>query len=578
MGKIRLLADEVASQVAAGEVVERPASIVKELAENSLDAGATRIDIDFARAGMKLISVRDDGCGMEHDDALLSLERHATSKLRSAADLSSVRSMGFRGEALPSIASVSRFRLLTREKAAPSGTEILVEGGRVRSVLEAGCAPGTLIEARDLFFNVPARGKFVRGEETESAQILQAVQGLAISAPATGFSCRRDGKEIYALPPAPSLDMRLRDLFGARFLDRLLPLGAASGEGIAISGFVAKPGEVRRDRLQQFVVVNGRPVASPEISGALREAYSGLLSGGTYPIAVLVVEMETTLVDCNVHPAKKQVRFARPEAVRAVLFDAVSAVLRRNHPPVSVVSMPAPAFRPHEPELPVQPPQPREPPSVRHEQPAFAPREPAPEPPPVPPAEPGAETFRVLGRFGVHYFALEGPEGLVLLDVRSASERIAFERLLRQMEAGEAPCQRLLVPEIVELPVREHAWICENTTPLRDAGFLVEPFGGMTVKIEGMPALAGHRDPGEVLHEVAATLRAAGRLPRGRGLCETVARAVCRSGGGESFSGGADGLLAELLKCELPYASPFGQPTMIQFSFHELERKFGRAD
>lgn len=569
MGKVRLLPDDVASQVAAGEVVERPASIVKELAENSLDAGATRIAIDFARAGMKLISVQDNGCGMERDDALLSLERHATSKLRNAAELSTVRSMGFRGEALPSIASVSRFRLLTREAATASGTEVLVKGGRLESVRDAGCAAGTLVEARDLFFNVPARAKFVRGDETESAQILQAVQGMAISCPAVGFTCRRDGREIYALPPTPTLEVRLRDLFGARFLEKLLSLEEAVGDGFQITGFIAKPGEARRDRLQQFVVVNGRPVVSPEISAALREAYAGLLPAGTHPIAVLVVEMDTTLVDCNVHPAKKQVRFARPEKVRGTLFEAVEATLRGRLSPLPRQPQTTPVFRPHEPDLPRQQPP--------------VPEAPLAQPPPAPTERPPAETspaasFRVLGRLGEHYFALESQEGLVLLDVRSASERIAFERLLRQMEADSAPCQRLLMPEIVELPAREHAWICENTAPLRDAGFLVEPFGGMSVKIEGLPALAGHREPEQVLHEVAATLRAAGRLPRGRGLQETVARAICRSSGALAVPADATRLLTELLKCELPYASPFGQPTLIQFSFHELERKFGRSE
>jgi len=605
MGQIRVLSDEAASQVAAGEVVERPSSIVKELCENSLDAGASRIVIEFAKGGMRLISVRDDGCGMDSDDAVLCLERHATSKLRSSQGLPTVRTMGFRGEALPSISSVSRFRLITRPPASPAGTEVIVGGGRLESVREAGTPPGTTVEARDLFFNLPARRKFLRGEETEAAQILQVVHNFALSALTVAIECRRDGKPLLNLPPADSLEVRLNDLFGASFLRRLLPLPTFVGDGFEVQGFISRPGEGRRDRQQQWIILNGRPIVCPEVSQALREAYAGALPAGQYPLAVLHLAMDPTLVDCNVHPAKRIVRFVRPEAVRRGVYDATQMALRApSHkapqPAAESLGVTADKATPGDDgKIPPAPspfsakgatafPQtPLPPPPLPH----FAQRDdqtphstaPTASPPPQPTEAPGGPpppTFRILGKLSHFYFLFSGPEGLVILDVRSARERIAFERLLRQIEAGGAPVQRLLLPEIIELPVREYAWILDQREALSAAGFLIEPFGASTLKIEGIPALGTHCPAAGLLHTVATSLRNAGRLPRGHGLREAVARSVCGAALGALPAMGAEEaerLLIELLACELPYAAPGGQPTLIQFSFAELDRKFGRV-
>jgi DNA mismatch repair protein MutL len=570
MGRIELLPDHVASQVAAGEVVERPASVVKELAENSLDAAARRITIEFAGGGIRALSVCDDGCGMDRDDALLCLERHATSKIRTAADLAVVQTMGFRGEALPSIASVSRFRILTRPPDAGVGTEVRVLGGRLDAVEEAGCAPGTLIEVKDLFFNIPARRKFVRGEETESAHIVQTVQAFAIAASEVGIELRREGRCVFQLPPAKKLEDRLRDLFGSAFLERMVALGPVEDAGVVIEGFAGRPGEGRRDRHQQIVILNGRPVASPEVSGALREAYAGLLTAGLQPLAVLRISLDPALADCNAHPAKRVVRFARPDVIRRVVFDAVrSALVSPSPPPSQKIPEPAP-LRVPEPGLlrprvlggaTVLPPQ-------LHPGPPFD--------PPVDPA-PAPSPYRLLGRLGREFAVFEGLEGLVLLDLRAARERIAFERLLRQMEAGEAPSQRLLLPVIVELPAREHAWIVENMEALGSAGFRLESFGGVSMKIEAVPAAVGDVEPGKVLHDVASSLRAAGRMPRGHGLREIVARSVCRAAAEPDNTTDPTLLLEQLLLCELPYAAASGRPTMIQISFAELDRKFGRG-
>ncbi len=397
MGKIRVLPDDVASQVAAGEVVERPASLVKELVENSLDAGAGRITVEYARGGSRLVVVRDDGCGMDREDALLCLERHATSKIRTGTDLAGVRTMGFRGEAVPSIASVSRFRLVTREQGADAATEVLVAGGKVESVKETGAPPGTQIEVRELFYNLPARRKFLRGEETESAHIVQVLHSIALANPGVAFECRRDGRAVLTLPRAESLAVRIKDLFGAAHLARLIEMEPGEGEGFRLTGFLARPGQGRRDRLHQFVVLNGRPIVCPAVQQPLREAYAGALERGEHPLAVLLIEMEPELVDCNVHPAKREVRLRFPEPLRQAVFDAgrralVQARETLTRPPIRS-PIATPIFAPQTPQ-----------PDLSAPRPAVSPPEAMPEPaealpeaalPPVP-----EDRFRMLGLMG----------------------------------------------------------------------------------------------------------------------------------------------------------------------------------
>lgn len=349
MGKIRLLTDEVASQVAAGEVVERPASVVKELVENSIDAGARRIRVEFARGGTQLIRVEDDGSGMDREDALLSLERHATSKIRTAEDLADVGTMGFRGEAVPSIASVSRFRLVTRPPEAAAGTEIQISGGKIESVSDSGGAPGTSVEVRSLFFNLPARKKFLRGEETEAAHILHQVQSLAIAHPNVAMTLVRDGRMLWQAASTHDDEVRIRDLFGADFVARLMAVSPLEENGIRIEGFVAKPGEGRPDRELQFVVLNRRVVQCPAVFQSLREAYAEALPKGRHPLAVLRVTMDPLAFDCNVHPAKREVRLHRPDQVRQAVYAAAKGALEAFRtpvaPPRTVDLPPAPAPR-----------------------------------------------------------------------------------------------------------------------------------------------------------------------------------------------------------------------------------------
>src|SRR5437660_814562 len=327
MSRIRLLPDIVASQVAAGEVVERPASVVKELIENSIDAGARKIEILIRRGGISLVRVIDDGCGMDRDDALLSLERHATSKIRSAADLAAIATLGFRGEALPSIASVSRFRLTTREPNAVAGTEIIVNGGKIDIVRDGGEAPGTQVEVRSLFYNLPARRKFLRSENTETRNIEHQLHLQAIGHCQLAFTFVRDDRLVLQLQRAANLHDRIRDLHGNELLERLLPLTSAGLGKIDIGGLIGQAGVSRQTRAQQLVFVNGRAIESPVVTAGLREGYHTALMKGQFPVTFLFLNLDPASVDVNVHPAKREVRFRDPTARREAVVNAIRQTL-----------------------------------------------------------------------------------------------------------------------------------------------------------------------------------------------------------------------------------------------------------
>src|SRR5581483_7698624 len=326
MSRIRLLSETVVSQVAAGEVIERQASVVKELVENSIDAGARKIDILIRRGGISLVRVVDDGCGMDRDDALLSRERHATSKMRSADDLAAVATLGFRGEALPSIASVSRFRLTTRENDAIAGTDIAVNGGKIDIGRDSGEAPGTQIEVRSIFYNLPARRKFLRTENTEARNIEHQLHLQAIGHPEIALTFVRDERVVFQLPATTNLIDRLRDLYGSELVDKLLPLRSTSS--IRVNGFIGRAGFSRQTRDQQLTFVNGRAVENATISAALREGYHTALMKGQYPITFLFIDIEPSAVDVNVHPAKREVRFRDPASVREAVVRAIRQTLQ----------------------------------------------------------------------------------------------------------------------------------------------------------------------------------------------------------------------------------------------------------
>jgi DNA mismatch repair protein MutL len=593
MSRIALLSEEVASQVAAGEVIERPASVVKELVENSLDAGARKIEVMIRRGGSSLIRVADDGIGMDRDDALLCLERHATSKIRTGLDLAAISTLGFRGEALPSIASVSRFRLTTREHGALAGTEIAMNGGKIEYVRDGGDAPGTQIEARSLFYNLPARRKFLRTENTESSHVEHQLHLQAIGHPEVGFVLINDDRVIHQLPPAANLIERIRDLRGSALVEELLEVPDEEIGGIRLRGFIGKPGVSRASRAQQLVFINGRAVENPTVNFGLREGYHTALMKGQFPVTFLFLDMDPAAVDVNVHPAKREVRFRDPSDVRDVLVERIrnaieggrnqwSATFRvpevagsrpaipsqqadgirakaESAPPLIPVHEQV-ALRQDWAELPVQP-----------AEVSAAPRLESPRP---------IEEFRILGVLGTLYILMENRDGLVLVDQHAAHERILFEDLRRRMETQGVPAQRLLMPVTMQLAPRDSDWVAQNLETLQKMGIGIESFGPGTWKIDALPQFLKGYDPAPLFREIIDELRQAGptssRLRLGEDVIATTvchhavkARDVLREP--EMVR-----LIQDLLRCELPYCCPHGRPTMIQISYGELERKFGR--
>jgi DNA mismatch repair protein MutL len=577
MSKIRVLPDILASQVAAGEVVERPASVVKELVENSIDAGAREVRVDVDQGGAALIRVSDDGCGMSREDALLSLERHATSKLRTAGDLSAIRTLGFRGEAVPSIASVSRFRMVTRESDAVAGTEILVDGGKLRDVREAGCAPGTVIEAKALFFNMPARRKFLRAESTESAHVEHQLRLHALAAPWVRFRLRRDDREVFDLPPASKAVDRVRQLLGTELARELIALPLTHGHGIAVEGFVLPASHARRGRRHQFVFLNGRPVEDAVISRALAEGFRGALADGLHPAAWLWLDLEPTLVDVNVHPAKREVRFHRPVDVRDAILGALAEGLRPPAPvppaPRMVVQQPVkkqiaapvsvtvPVFHAPQPMLE-----------------SWVPPETREEPPPETPQGRGAPSFRILGMLRQRFVVLESDDGLVLFDPKAAKERIFYETLLRQQREGGLQAQGLLVPVLLELDPRDFSQIIREIAVFSEAGIELEAFGGNTVQIRSLPAFLAIENPRQFLGELLDEMLHA-PVSGSRFAVERIARALARRAAMLVVPKLAETapLLTELFTCELPYCAVDGRPTLTEFGMRELERRFGIA-
>ena len=585
-----MLSDILASQVAAGEVVERPASVVKELVENSIDAGAGEIRVDIDQGGVALIRVTDDGCGMSREDAMLSLERHATSKLRTVGDLAEIRTLGFRGEAVPSIASVSRFRMVTRERDAVAGTELVVEGGKLRDVREAGCAPGTVIEARSLFFNMPARRKFLRAESTESAHIEHQLRLHALAAPSVRFRLRRDDREVFDLPPAARAVERVRQLVGTQLAQELIALPRVLGNGVSVEGFVLPAAHARKGRRHQCVFLNGRPVEDVVISRGLTEGFRGAVAEGLHPAAWLWIELEPSLVDVNVHPAKREVRFHRPVEVREAIAESVREGLRESQtaatPLVAASKFSAPMFQSSAAvtrEVPFTAPAPlnvltREEQtmiddllaSTQSDESGHAALEPA-----MAASGPAAERFRLLGLLQRRFVLMESDDGLVLFDPKAARERILYEGMMQHREAG-VPVQHLLVPVLLDLDPRDMDLILRERSSLASAGIEIEEFGGNTVQVRSLPEGLGVNDSLSFVRELLDELLH-GPVQGGKFAFERLAKLLARRASllvSPSLEE-ARRLLDELFRCELPYCAADGRPTMIEFGMRELERRFG---
>ena len=672
MNRIRLLSEQVANQIAAGEVVERPASVVKELVENALDAQATRITVEVQAGGRSLIRVTDDGTGMSRDDALLCLERHATSKIKSAEDLNEIRTMGFRGEAVPSIASVSRMTLTTREREGDreAGTQIVIHGGKILEVKEAGSAPGTCLEVRNLFFNLPARRKFLRSEETERAHIQHYLSLAALAFPEVALTFLDDQRLIWQLPQVQeesrtelsALKERLRGLYGAELsllaVDFEAPYPSASSDSVGqptpasmrVWGFIGAPGVSRANREEQHLFVNRRPVENRGLNFALLEGYHTALMKGRFPVCCLFVEIDPAAVDVNIHPSKREVKFHQEQLVRRAVTQAVREALLNFHAEGSLPgvgegasSVPEATDRQPEPRgelsgaagfdhgqqqdesesaahstseaalsrTATQPSASAGPMSPEQAQlPALTPptgpwgsvpsrSEPAPQPPTPPGATksgtsipPGVRSsegpapllqvpLRLVGVIGQLYVVLESDRGLVLLDQHAAHERILFEQMLQRLEQRNAPSQRLLLPETIELSPRDAQFLREQLSSLTRMGVGLSEFGDKTFLLDALPPFVKVTDARRFVLELVDELKATGEGVNSLRLAElTVAKTVCRhavKANDPLANAELESLVNDLRQCTMPYTCPHGRPTLIEMNFRDLEKKFGRV-
>ena len=576
MSTIRILEPTVANQIAAGEVVERPAAVIKELLENSLDAGARRVTVDFSRGGKARMIVEDDGKGMTGDEALLSLERHATSKIRLAADLDRIATFGFRGEALPSIASVARFTMQTRPAAAPSGTEIAVNGGKLVHRRDHGMAPGTRIEVANLFHPVPARLKFLKSDETEAAHIVRLVRLYAIAHPEVGFLLREDGREIFRSPGnAPLLD-RVREIWGRQVAEEVTLMPLFERPGMRLSGLLGRPGVSRGTRQDLVTVVNGRPVDSRTMAFALTESYHTLIPKGRYPLAFVFLEMDPAWVDVNVHPAKREVRFRDEAKVRNFLIESVLAVLRARADdglPTETVPTIAPATP-----LAVAVPAVSAPVSAG-----------ATPPPYVPPAASGSVSpshappvrlgWRLLSRLREERAVFETPTGLAVLDLGAAHQRVLYESILAQFTAQKPVSQPLLVPLSIELEPLPAAVLKERLSLLASAGFDFEEYGRNFWRIQALPAwlepeqaLAFVRD---LLAEMARREGDFGRPSLAYDALAKLAVNKARRKGDNLSDGELMELVQALFRTAQPGTCPRGRRTYVEWTDADLTRRFG---
>jgi DNA mismatch repair protein MutL len=612
MGRIQQLPPDLANQIAAGEVVERPSSIVKELVENALDADARRIAVTVEFGGKRLVRVEDDGCGMDPADARLALERHATSKIRRAEDLAAIGTLGFRGEALPSIASVSHFTLRTRARGEVSGTEIRVHGGAVASVVEAGCPEGTRIDVEDLFYNLPARRKFLKSDGAETAHVSRVVTQLALAAPQVGFTLVSGGRRLLAVPPVGTTGERLYQLYGE--LDDLVVVEKEAA-GFRITGYIAALAEQGPRRGPQHVFINGRIVRDRTIAHAIGDAYSVASIKERSPEVHLFIEAPLDAVDVNVHPTKAEVRFREQSLVHELVRRAVGDALGRGpapalalapSPPIAGSPRGAAGETPTLPGVfaasqyttrwtpfPGPPPSEGGPTSATGAAPAgatapgagtaaaWAPGVEAQGPTPAPePAAPSLRPMIPLGQFRETFIIAVDDEGLAIIDQHVAHERVLFERTMERLTAGRLESQRLLDPLLLELPADARQAIAQHAADLDRLGFEVEPFGGDAVRVCAVPALLGRDAAADAVRALAQDLEG---LDRGAHVDDALKRiaatiachAAVKANYPLTYEKMAH-ILAELRATAYSTICPHGRPVMLRITRREIEKNFQR--
>ncbi len=608
---IRPLPKQVINKIAAGEVVDRPASVVKELVENSIDSGADRIEIIIEKSGGKVIKIIDNGCGIAEDQMEIAFSRHATSKISNFKDLDTLDSYGFRGEALPSIASVSRMRMISRPHDASSGFELIYEGGVLQSFNPVPAQPGTTIEIENLFYNTPARRKFLKSEATESRHISRTATAMAIGRFDLGFSYKLNGRNMFSLPAKGTLGERVTSILAPN--QKFVPV-EFENQLIKINGFIGLPEMAQRNRNGFYLFINNRFIQSPTISHGVSSGYGELLPGGRFPIGALLVTVNPEEVDVNVHPTKIEVRLSREREIHDLVHKAVKESLRRDGIiPVFKTSSPSPSGFSGNQNYPSNS-------DSRNRSQATIPgiySKPVYDKsfmndlyktPVNPISEPGVEGenhsssivnvdtktgeiietvtvsegpstgFKLIGRFSDLYLLLQAGEDLYIVDQHTAHERVLYEEILKRIDQQSINSQQLLFPEQFELSPEQLGVFEESEELLKNSGFIVEGFGGRTIKVEALPAILAKKSAEKLMLKVLddiASLTKTG-LDLKKAMAQSIACRAAVMSGDKMSDQEAVHLMHQLLQCDNKYSCPHGRPTFIRLTRTDLDKQFGR--
>jgi DNA mismatch repair protein MutL len=585
-GRVRVLPDSLANQIAAGEVVERPASVIKELCENALDADASKITVEIEGGGVTLCRVTDDGWGMDRDDAVTCLQRHATSKLSTLDDLAAIRSFGFRGEALPSIASVSRFRLETRRRGEPEGVAVTVEGGGAALVEPCGAPTGTRIEVRELFFNVPARRKFLRAFATESAHVTEVVEGIALTKPSLSIVLERDGRKVREHLRATSREERVRDVFPGW---ELVACKGARGP-LTVEAYLSRPERARAGATALRIFVNGRPVRDRTLARAVAFGYGSVLEPGRYPVGVVYLELPHETVDVNVHPQKSEVRFSDGRAVQDAVYRIVESVIGPALGGQASLGVPSarfgrgPAFEAPPDKRPPAPETDRDAPAIVWSGSGVLEAPPVPYPAreglPAPAAETALPPSAVfLAQVKRMFLLCETDDALLVIDQHAAAERVTFDRLKRALSERAVAMQTLLVPELVDVDASAVALVEEAHDEILAMGMDVRPAGPTRLAVHAVPQILGRATPAELVTSLVGELSRSGSRGYSGAIDLVLATLACHGSiraGDRVSPEQARELLAALASIDLGGYCPHGRPVVMRLSYRELEHRVGR--
>jgi DNA mismatch repair protein MutL len=595
---IKILPSHVINKIAAGEVVERPSSVVKELVENSVDAGATEILVDIEQAGRRLIRIADNGCGMSREDAELAFERHATSKITSDADLDAVRTMGFRGEALSSIASVARVKVVTATPGSKSGTLIEIEGGAVKAVSDAAAPAGTTLDINHLFYNTPARLKFLKSPATEFSHIVSAVSRQAMAYPSIRFRLTHNKKTVLDLPPSDTLKARAFQLYGSEIAENLIEFSGGR-DIVRMYGLLSRPAYTRADKTYQDFYVNCRSVRNASLTHALYAAYSDMLMRDRHPLGFVFIEIDPSWVDVNIHPAKAEVRFRNQSQIHDLVRDVIRERLAGtgrastgiSHEPDSRTDGIKEAIagyyrgadfstpRPEHSWSPVSP--------VRSNAGSAPPHQAVPGSGDLElytarteAGGPGAEQLFPLGQVHDSFIIAQSREGMILIDQHAAHERVLFEKLQDQFGSGSVGVQTLLIPSQIELGPAQAALLSEYLPELAAVGFIVEDFGKGTFIIKSVPSLLVGGDYKQLLLDILDEVNAQGKSGKADALRDQILSVMaCHPAikvNRKLHPREMEQLIRDLSRCRMPETCPHGRPTVVRFSMEQLKKMFKR--